>query len=119
MENLFLCYSGCSTCRKAEKWLEEKGISFVKRDIKANNPSEEEIRQWHKKSELPLKKFFNTSGQVYKSLNLKEKLPQMSQEQMYGILASDGMLVKRPIFIAENKILVGFKEIIWEECLAE
>ena len=114
-----MCYSGCSTCKKAEKWLTEKKISFVKRDIKTENPSKEEIMQWHTQSYLPLKKFFNTSGQVYKSLNLKEKLPQMSQEEMYDLLASDGMLVKRPIFIAEDKILLGFKEIIWEECLAK
>ena len=119
MQNLFLCYTKCSTCKKAEKWLLDKGIEFEKRDIKTQNPSEDEIKEWHKKSNLPLKKFFNTSGQLYKSMNLKEKLPKMTEEEMYSLLATDGMLVKRPIFVKGDKVLVGFKEITWEESLAE
>lgn len=119
MQNLFLCYPKCSTCKKAEKWLLDKGIEFEKRDIKTQNPSEDEIKEWHKKSNLPLKKFFNTSGQLYKSMNLKEKLPEMTEEEMYSLLATDGMLVKRPIFVKVDKVLVGFKEITWEESLAE
>lgn len=119
MQNLFLCYPKCGTCKKAEKWLLDKGIEFKKRDIKTQNPSEDEIKEWHKKSNLPLKKFFNTSGQLYKSMNLKEKLPQMTEEEMYSLLATDGMLVKRPIFVKGDKVLVGFKEITWEESLAE
>ena len=119
MQNLFLCYPKCSTCKKAEKWLLDKGIEFEKRDIKTQNPSEDEIKEWHKKSNLPLKKFFNTSGQLYKSMNLKEKLPKMTEEEMYSLLATDGMLVKRPIFVMGDKVLVGFKEITWEESLAE
>lgn len=119
MQNLFLCYPKCSTCKKAEKWLLDKGIEFEKRDIKTQNPSEDEIKELHRKSNLPLKKFFNTSGQLYKSMNLKEKLPQMTEEEMYSLLATDGMLVKRPIFVKDDKVLVGFKEITWEESLAE
>ena len=119
MQNLFLCYPKCSTCKKAEKWLLDKGIEFEKRDIKTQNPSEDEIKEWHKKSNLPLKKFFNTSGQLYKSMNLKEKLPKMTEEEMYSLLATDGMPVKRPIFVKGDKVLVGFKEITWEESLAE
>lgn len=119
MQNLFLCYSGCSTCKKAEKWLTANKIEFEKRDIKTQNPTEEELKTWHEKSNLPLKKFFNTSGQLYKSMNLKDRLPQMTEEEMYGLLASDGMLVKRPIFVSADKVLVGFKEITWEESLAK
>lgn len=119
MQNLFLCYPKCSTCKKAEKWLLDKGIEFEKRDIKTQNPSEDEIKEWHKKSNLPLKKFFNTSGQLYKSMNLKDKLPEMKEEEMYSLLATDGMLVKRPIFVKGDNVLVGFKEITWEESLAE
>lgn len=118
MQNLFLCYSKCSTCKKAEKWLEEKKIEFEKRDIKTRNPSREELKSWHVISNLPLKKFFNTSGQLYKSMNLKDKLPNMTEDEMYDLLASDGMLVKRPIFAGGGKVLVGFKEITWEENLA-
>ena len=118
MQNLFLCYPKCSTCKKAEKWLLDKGIEFEKRDIKTQNPSEDEIKEWHKKSNLPLKKFFNTSGQLYKSMNLKEKLPKMTEEEMYSLLATDGMLVKRPIFVKGDKVLVGFKEITRGESLA-
>lgn len=118
MFNLFLCYSKCGTCRKAEKWLLDKGIEFEKRDIKTDNPNKDELKKWQEMSGLPLKKFFNTSGQSYRSMGLKDKLLDMTEDEMLELLASDGMLVKRPIFITgENKVLVGFKEITWEESL--
>lgn len=117
MENLFLCYSKCTTCKKAEKWLADKKVGFKKRDIKEEKPDLEELKDWHKRSKLPLKKFFNTSGQIYKAMGLKDKLANMTEEEMYSLLASDGMLVKRPIFISGGKVLVGFKEITWEESL--
>ncbi|MCR5522852.1 MAG: arsenate reductase family protein [Clostridia bacterium] len=107
---LFLCYPKCTTCQKAEKWLKEHKVKFEIRDIKENNPSASEIRKWYKQSGLPLKKFFNTSGLKYKSLNLKNKLPAMSEKDQIALLASDGMLVKRPILICDDKVLVGFKE---------
>lgn len=110
----FICYEKCSTCRKAEKWLQDKGICYEKRPIKEENPTEEELRTWREKSGLPLKRFFNTSGQLYRSLNLKERLPDMSEEEQLQLLASDGMLVKRPILLAGDKVLVGFKEAEWE-----
>lgn len=110
----FICYEKCSTCRKAEKWLQDKGICYEKRPIKEENPTAEEIRTWREKSGLPLKRFFNTSGQLYRSLNLKERLPDMSEEEQLQLLASDGMLVKRPILLAGDKVLVGFKEAEWE-----
>lgn len=112
--NTFTCYERCGTCKKAEKWLIEKGVSFQKRDIKEKNPSFEELVEWHQKSGLPLKRFFNTSGNSYKSGNLKEKLPSMSEEEQLKLLAEDGMLVKRPIFVGENGVLVGFKIEEWE-----
>ena len=108
--NLFVCYSKCSTCQKAKKYLIEHNISFIERDIKGNNPTKEELRAWQKISGLPLKKFFNTSGLVYKELKLAEKLSTMSDEQMLDVLATNGMLVKRPLFVNDNKVLVGFKE---------
>ena len=111
---LFLCYSRCSTCKKAQKWLDEQGIAYTQRDIKEDNPTLQELETWHQASALPLKKFFNTSGQLYRSLNLKERLPDMGEEEQLQLLASDGMLVKRPILLAGDKVLVGFKEAEWE-----
>lgn len=106
----FICYPKCSTCQKAQKWLDEKGISYELRDIKSENPTAEELKEWHAKSGLPLKKFFNTSGILYKSLQLKDKLPEMSEEEQIQLLSTDGMLVKRPIIVTEKTVLVGFKE---------
>ena len=108
---LFLCYPKCSTCRKAQKWLDEHDVDYDIRDIKTDNPDLAELELWHQASGLPLKKFFNTSGQLYRSLELSKKLPGMSDAEQYALLASDGMLVKRPILITDdNKVLVGFKE---------
>ena len=112
---LFIQYPPCSTCQKAKKWLTEKGIPYTDRHIKENNPTYEELKAWHAKSGLPLKKFFNTSGLLYKSMNLKEKLPTMSEEEQLRLLASDGMLVKRPLLVTEDAVLVGFKETQWGE----
>lgn len=114
---LFVCYPKCTTCQKAKKWLQEKGIEFEERNIKENNPIMEELKNWHKKSGLPLKKFFNTSGQLYRELKLKDKLPAMSEEEQFSLLASDGMLVKRPLLIGDDFVLVGFKEAAWKEAL--
>jgi len=113
----FLCYSQCSTCRKAAKWLDEQGIEYRVRDIKTENPGGEELASWQKQSALPLKKFFNTSGLLYKSMKLKDKLPSMSEEEMLTLLSGDGMLVKRPILVGEDVVLVGFKEAEWAERL--
>lgn len=112
---LFVEYPKCSTCQKAKKWLNEKGISYEDRDIKVQNPDAAELKEWHKKSGLPLKKFFNTSGVLYKEMGLKDKLPGMSEEEQFQVLASDGMLVKRPILVGDEVVLVGFKESEWEE----
>ena len=109
----FICYPQCTTCQKAKKWLDDNGIQYEERDIKLNNPTLEELTLWHSMSMLPLRKFFNTSGLLYKSLDLKNKLPQMSESEMLSLLASDGMLVKRPLLIGENFVLVGFKEDEW------
>ncbi|MBR5683710.1 MAG: arsenate reductase family protein [Ruminococcus sp.] len=114
---LFICYPKCTTCQKAKKWLDENGISYEFRDIKENNPTLAEIREWHKKSGLTLKKFFNTSGLLYKSMQLKDKLQDMSEEEQYKLLSSDGMLVKRPIVVTGDKVIVGFKEKEYEEAL--
>lgn len=114
---LFLEYPPCSTCKKAKAWLEENGVSYTARHIKEDNPSFEELKAWYEKSGLPLKKFFNTSGLVYKSLNLKEKLPAMSEEDQLRLLSSDGMLVKRPLVVGEDFVLTGFKEADWKEKL--
>lgn len=115
---LFLCYPKCSTCRKAQKWLDEHDVDYDIRDIKTENPDLAELELWHQASGLPLKKFFNTSGQLYRSLELSKKLPGMSDAEQYALLASDGMLVKRPILITDdNKVLVGFKEDQWAETL--
>lgn len=112
---LFIEYPKCSTCRKAKKWLDEKNIKYTDRHIAENNPTYDELSEWYKKSGLPLKRFFNTSGVLYKEMALKDKLPEMSEEEQLKLLASNGMLVKRPIVVDKNKIMVGFKEAEWEE----
>ena len=114
---LFVCYPRCSTCQKAKKWLEGHNITFTERHIVEDNPSYEELKEWKEKRGLPLKKFFNTSGNVYKEMKLKDKLPTMSEEEQLSLLASNGMLVKRPIVVNGDTILVGFKEAEWEEKL--
>lgn len=114
---LFIEYPKCTTCQKAKKWLKDNGIAFESRNIKEENPTYEELKEWYEKSGLPLKKFFNTSGLLYKSMELKDKLPAMSDEEQLKLLATDGMLVKRPVIISEKEILVGFKEKEWEEKL--
>lgn len=114
---LFLEYPPCSTCRKAKKWLDDHGLVYTARHIKEDNPSLEELTQWLAMSGLPSKRFFNTSGLMYKSLGLKDKLPGMSVEEQLRLLATDGMLVKRPIVVLEDRVLVGFKESEWEAAL--
>lgn len=111
---LFLCYPKCSTCQKAKAFLDAQGVSYELRDIKLDNPSEGELRQWHAKSGLPLKKFFNTSGQQYRALELTKKLPAMTEDEQFALLASDGMLVKRPLLIGEAFVLTGFRQADWE-----
>ena len=111
---LFLCYPKCSTCQKAKAWLEERGISYDLRDIKQNNPTVEELTAWYRKSGLPLKKFFNTSGLQYKALGLKDKLTAMSEDEQLALLATDGMLVKRPLLVGEDFVLTGFRAAEWE-----
>ena len=111
----FICYPKCTTCQKARKWLDENKIEYNLRDIKEDNPSLEELFAWHKMSGLPLKKFFNTSGLLYKSMGLKDKLPTMTDEAQLKLLTTDGMLVKRPLVIGEGFVLVGFKESEWED----
>ncbi len=113
----FICYPKCTTCQKAKKWLDDNKIEYDLRDIKEDNPSLEELSAWHKVSGLPLKKFFNTSGLLYKSMELKDKLPAMSEEAQLKLLATDGMLVKRPLVIGEDFVLVGFKESEWSKKL--
>ena len=113
----FICYPKCSTCKKAEKWLADNNLSYTMRDIKENNPTYEELKLWHIKSNLPLKKFFNTSGLLYKSMELKDKLQQMNEDEQLKLLSTDGMLVKRPIVIADDTVLVGFKESEWSKLL--
>ena len=114
---LFIQYPPCSTCQKAKKWLDAKGVAYTDRHIRENNPSYEELKQWYAISGLPLKKFFNTSGLLYKSMNLKDKLPTMTEEEQLRLLASDGMLVKRPIIVTEDAVLTGFREAEWEKLL--
>lgn len=111
---LFLCYPKCSTCQKAKAWLEERSISYDLRDIKQNNPTVEELTAWYRKSGLPLKKFFNTSGLQYKALGLKDKLPEMSEADQLALLATDGMLVKRPLLVGDDFVLTGFRPAEWE-----
>ena len=113
----FICYPKCTTCQKAKKWLDDNGIEYELRDIKTDNPTLDELTLWYEKSGLPLRKFFNTSGLLYKSMELKDKLPGMSEEEMLQLLATDGMLVKRPLLIGEEFVLVGFKEADWAERL--
>ena len=115
--NTFLCYERCSTCKKAKNWLDEHNIPYDLRPIKEQNPGESELREWQKRSGLPLKRFFNTSGQLYRELGLKDRIPDMTEDEIFSILSTDGMLVKRPMFIADDFVLVGFKEAEWEEKL--
>lgn len=110
----FICYPKCTTCQKARKWLDENGIEYLFRDIKIDNPSPKELTVWHKLSNLPLKKFFNTSGLLYKAMDLKNRLPSMTDDEMLVLLATDGMLVKRPLIVSDSLVLVGFKEAEWE-----
>lgn len=112
---LFIEYPPCSTCQKARKWLDEAGIAYESRHIKENKPTYEELKVWYRRSGLPLKKFFNTSGLLYKSMNLKEKLPAMTEEEQLQLLATDGMLVKRPIVVKGDIVLTGFKAADWEK----
>ena len=114
---LFLYYPPCSTCKKAQKWLNDNGVAYTERHIKEENPSYEELKQWHARSGLPLKRFFNTSGLAYKALELKDKLPTLSEEELLQLLAADGMLVKRPIVVTADIVLVGFKPAEWERAL--
>ena len=114
---LFVCYPKCTTCQKAQKWLDGQGTAYTVRHIKEANPTREELELWWKRSGLPLKRFFNTSGLQYKALELKDKLPAMTEEEQLALLASDGMLVKRPILVEEGFVLVGFKEGEWEAAL--
>lgn len=112
---LFVNYPKCTTCIKARKYLESRNLDFKSRNIKEDNPSYQELKAWYEKSGLPLKKFFNTSGTLYKSMGLKDKLPQMSEEEQLKLLSTDGMLVKRPILVADDKVLVGFRQAEWDE----
>ena len=111
----FICYPKCTTCQKAQKWLEDNEVAYTLRNIKEDKPSYDELKAWYAESGLPLKKFFNTSGLLYKSLALKDKLPTMSEEETLQLLATDGMLVKRPLLIGDGFVLVGFKEADWQE----
>lgn len=112
---LFICYPKCTTCQKAKKWLDAAGISYEERHIKEDPPTAAELGAWHRQSGLPLRRFFNTSGQLYRSLELKDKLPQMSEDEQLRLLSSDGMLVKRPLLIDGDRVLVGFREAEWEQ----
>lgn len=114
---LFVQYPKCTTCQKAKKWLDENKVKYEDRHIVENRPSYEELKQWHKKSKMPLKKFFNTSGMLYKEMNLKDKLEDMSEEEKYKLLATNGMLVKRPVLVGEDFVLTGFKEDAWKNAL--
>ena len=114
---LFIEYPKCTTCKKAKKWLDDHGIEYTDRHIKEENPTADELKTWYAKSGLPLKRFFNTSGVLYKEMHLKDRLPEMSEEEQFQLLATDGMLVKRPIIVTEDKVLTGFKEKEWEESL--
>lgn len=113
----FICYPKCTTCQRAQKWLDDNGIEYTLRDIKLDKPTLEELTEWYKTSGLPLKKFFNTSGLLYKSLDLKNKLPTMSESEMLSLLSTDGMLVKRPILVGDDFVLVGFKEEQWRNLI--
>ncbi len=113
----FICYPKCTTCQKAKKWLDDNKMEYELRDIKQDNPTFEELTEWYKKSGLPLKKFFNTSGLLYKSMDLKNKLPDMTEDEMLQLLSTEGMLIKRPVLVADSFVLVGFKESEWTEKL--
>ena len=113
----FICYPKCTTCQRARQWLDDHGVAYTLRDIKLDRPTLDELTAWHQKSGLPLKKFFNTSGLLYKSMELKTKLPAMTEEQMLQLLATDGMLVKRPLVITDDTVLVGFREPEWNSIL--
>ena len=117
MSLLFIEYPKCSTCKRAKKWLEDHGVEFIDRHIVEDNPTAGELKEWHERSGLPLKRFFNTSGQLYRQNNIKDRLPSMSEEEQYDLLATDGILVKRPVIVADDFILVGFKEKEYEEKL--
>ena len=117
MSVLFLEYPKCTTCQRARRWLAENGVDFAARHIVEENPTVQELREWHKKSGLPLKRFFNTSGLLYKSMSLREKLPEMSEEEQLALLATNGMLVKRPLVVGEDFVLTGFREAEWEQRL--
>ena len=112
---LLICYPKCTTCQKAKKWLESQGIAYTERNIAEENPTYAELKEWYKKSGLPLKRFFNTSGLLYKSMQLKDKLPEMSEEEQLKLLATDGMLVKWPLVVDGDNVLTGFKEAEWAE----
>ena len=112
---LFICFPKCTTCQKAKKWLESQGIAYTERNIAEENPTYAELKEWYKKSGLPLKRFFNTSGLLYKSMQLKDKLLEMSEEEQLKLLATDGMLVKRPLVVDGDNVLTGFKEAEWTE----
>ena len=114
---LFICYPKCSTCQKAKKWLDEHDLEYTERHIVENNPSYEELKEWYEKSGIALKRFFNTSGLLYREMELKNKLPKMSEEEQLKLLSTNGMLVKRPLLVDGDKILVGFKESEWERLL--
>lgn len=115
--NLFVCYPKCSTCQKALKWLKDKGIEVEIRNIREENPTAGELRRWQEKSGLESRRFFNTSGNLYKELHLKDRLPDMDEEERFALLATDGMLVKRPILVTDARVLVGFRETDWEKAL--
>lgn len=115
---LFINYPKCTTCRKAKQWLDEQGVSYTDRNIKEEPPTKDELTRWYKMSGLPIKKFFNTSGLLYKSMGLKDKLPSMSEDEMLSLLSTDGMLVKRPIIVCDDKVLVGFNAVVWQSELA-
>ena len=115
---LFVCYPKCSTCQKARRWLDEHQIPYTLRDIKEDNPTREELAAWHQCSGLPLRRFFNTSGMLYRELNLKDRLPDLGEDEQLDLLATDGMLVKRPLLVGDGFVLVGFKQAEWEDRLA-
>ena len=114
---LLVHYPKCSTCQKAKKWLNEKGVEFEERNIKDENPTKEEVKAWHEKSGMPLKKFFNTSGMIYREMQLKDKLPDMTEEEQYELLSTDGMLVKRPSLVTDTAVVTGFREKEWEKLI--
>ena len=114
---LFICYPKCSTCKKAKKWLDEHNVEYTERHIVENNPTYDELKEWFNKSGLPIKRFFNTSGSLYKEMKLKDKLPTMSEDEQLQLLATNGMLMKRPLIVGENIVLTGFKENEWSEAI--